>query len=132
MINSSQIARIAIIALLILGCSLVLLPFMAAILFAAILCVFTWPLYCYGRQRLGSNDVLAAAIMTVLLLIILLMPVAYLSVSVADYANTLYDELQYTLQNLQPHAPVWMQNLPFIGGQVSEIWERAAVGHDEL
>jgi predicted PurR-regulated permease PerM len=132
MIKTNQIARIAIITLLIMGCLLVLLPFMAAILFAAILCVFTWPLYCYVWLRLGSRDALAAAVMTIFLLVTLLMPIAYLSASLADYANTLYDELQFALQHLQPHAPEWMRNLPLIGSQVSEIWDRAAVSHDEL
>jgi predicted PurR-regulated permease PerM len=132
MINTNQIARIALIALLIMGCFLVLLPFMAAILFAAILCVFTWPLYHRVWLRLGHRDALAAATMTILLLVTLLMPVAYLAVSLADSANTLYDELQFALQHLQPHAPEWMRNLPLIGGQIGEFWERAAVSHDEL
>ena len=132
MINTNQIARIALIALLIMGCLLVLLPFMAAILFAAILCVFTWPLYRWVWLRLGSHDALAAAVMTILLLVTLLMPVAYLATSLADSANTLYDELQFALQHLQPHAPEWIRNLPLIGSQLSEFWDRAAVSHDEL
>jgi predicted PurR-regulated permease PerM len=52
--------------------------------------------------------------------------------SLADSAATMYDELQLVLQHLQPHAPEWMRNLPLIGDQVSEFWERAAVSHDEL
>ena len=132
MINSNQIARIAIIALLIMGCSLVLLPFMAAILFAAILCVFTWPLYQHMWKRLGRRDGIAAAIMTILLLITLLLPVAYLATSLADNANTLYDELQFALQHLQPRAPEWMRNFPVIGVQLAEFWESATVSHDEL
>jgi predicted PurR-regulated permease PerM len=132
MINTNQIARIVLIVLLIMGCSLVLLPFMAAILFAAILCVFTWPLYQRVWLRLGRRDGLAAAVMTILLLITLLLPVAYLAASLADNANTLYDELQFALQHLQPHAPEWMRNFPLIGGQLAEFWEHAAVSHEEL
>jgi len=132
MINSNQIARVAIIALLIMGCSLVLLPFMAAILFAAILCVFTWPLYQRMWKRLGHRDGIAAAIMTILLLITLLLPVAYLATSLAENANTLYDELQFVLQHLQPRAPEWMSELPLVGGQLTEFWEHTAVSHEEL
>ena len=41
MINTNQIARIALISLLIVGCFFVLRPFMAALLFSAVFCVFT-------------------------------------------------------------------------------------------
>jgi predicted PurR-regulated permease PerM len=70
--------------------------------------------------------------MTLLLLVTMLMPVAYLAASLADNANTLYDELQFALQHLQPHAPEWMRNIPLIGGQLGEFWARAAVSHEEL
>lgn len=132
MINTNQVARIALITLLIIGCFLVLRPFMAAILFAAILCVFTWPLYQRVRQRLGHRDALAATVMTLLLLVTLILPMAYLAVSLADSATTLYDELQLVLQNVQPHAPEWVRRLPLIGNLASEYWERAAVSHEEM
>lgn len=132
MINTNQISRIALIALLIVGCASVLLPFMTAILFAAVICVFTWPLYTRVRRALGNHDILAAVTMTLLLLIALILPMAYLAVNLTDSATTLFNELGSALQSLQPHAPDWVRNFPLIGQQMSEAWERAAVSHEEL
>jgi predicted PurR-regulated permease PerM len=70
--------------------------------------------------------------MTSLLLIALILPMAYLVTNLADSADTLFDELQVTLQNLQPHAPEWMQNVPLIGDRMREFWERVVVSHEEL
>src|SRR3546814_12213456 len=67
---------IGIVVFLIVGCLLVLRPFLAAILFAAIICVFTWPWYQKLWSRLGEHDTWAAFVMTLLLLIALLLPVA--------------------------------------------------------
>lgn len=132
MINTNQIVRIALIALLIIGCASVLLPFMAAILFAVIICLFTWPLYNRVWRCLGRRDTLAAITMTLLLLIALILPMAYLAANLADSAATLFNELETVFQNLQPHAPDWMRNLPLIGDQVSNAWERATASHEEL
>lgn len=131
-VNTNQLTRIALIVLLIVGCFLVLRPFMAAILFAAVICVFTWPLYHRVWRRLGNRDTLAAITMTLLLLVALILPMAYLAANLADSSATLLDELQAALQNLQPHAPAWMRSLPLIGDQVSEFWERAVISHEEL
>lgn len=132
MTNASQLTRIALVVLLIAGCFLVLRPFMAAILFAAVICVFTWPLYRQVWLRSGKRDTLAAITMTLLLLVALILPMAYLATNLADSAAALFDELRPALQNLQPHPPEWMRNLPLIGGQVSESWERVAASHEEL
>lgn len=132
MINTNHIARIALIALLIVGCAIVLMPFMAAILFAAIICLFTWPIYHRIWLRVGKRDTLAAALMTLLLLISLILPMAYLVANLADSAAKVFDELGYALQNIQPQAPEWMRNLPLIGSQVIDSWERVAASHEEL
>lgn len=132
MINTNQISRIALIALLIIGCIFVLYPFMAAVLFAAVICVFTWPLYQRVWRQLGRRDTLAAITMTLLLLVALILPMAYLVMNLADSATILLDEAQTTLQNLQPIAPEWIKNLPLVGAQLAEFWQRAAVSHEEL
>ncbi|MFA7350944.1 MAG: AI-2E family transporter [Methylotenera sp.] len=132
MINTNQISRIALIALLIIGCIFVLYPFMAAVLFAAVICVFTWPLYQRVWRKLGRRDTLAAITMTLLLLVALILPMAYLVMNLADSATILLDEAQTTMRNLQPIAPEWIKNLPLVGAQLAEFWQRAAVSHEEL
>jgi predicted PurR-regulated permease PerM len=132
MINTSQLARIALVTLLVAGCFLVLRPFMAAILFAAVVCVFTWPLYRRLWSRMGNRDSLAALVMTLLLLVVMIVPMAYLAAHLADAAATLFEQMRPALEHPQPNAPEWMQNLPLIGGQLSDFWQRMAASHDEL
>ncbi|HEY0841433.1 AI-2E family transporter [Methylotenera sp.] len=132
MINTNQIARITTISLLIVGCVFVLYPFMAAMLFAAIICVFTWPLYQRIWELLGRRDMLAATTMTLLLLFAMIMPMAYLAMNLADSATLLLDEAQAVLQSLQPVAPAWLKNLPIIGAPLAESWQRVVVSHEEL
>ncbi len=132
MINTNQIARFAVIALLIIGCATVLMPFMAAILFATIICLFTWPLYHRIWLRLGKRDTLAAVVMTMLLLVSLIIPMAYLVFNLADSVAKVFTELGYSLRNIQPLAPAWMRSFPLIGDQISDSWERVAVSHEEL
>ncbi|MFZ3087349.1 MAG: AI-2E family transporter [Methylotenera sp.] len=132
MINTNQIARIALIALLIVGCFFVLRPFMAAVLFAAVFCVFTWPLYQRVWLLLGRRDTLAAITMTLFLSVAVILPMAYLATNLAESAAVLIDEAQVTLKNLQPKAPEWLTNLPLVGQQLAESWQRAVVSHEEL
>ena len=132
MINTNQIARITLIALLIVGCFYVLRPFMAAVLFAAVLCVFTWPVYDRLWRRLGKRDGLSAVAMTLFLSVAIILPMAYLATNLAESAAILIDEAQVTLQNLQPQAPDWISNLPLVGQQLAEAWQRAVLSHEEL
>jgi predicted PurR-regulated permease PerM len=132
MINTNQVTRIALIALLVIGCVYVLQPFMAAVLFSAILCLFTWPLYHRLWLRFGRRDTLAAVTMTLLLLIALILPMAYLAINLADSADKLFNEIGTSLQNLQPQAPDWLRNLPLVGQQISRSWESATTSHEEL
>lgn len=132
MLNTNQLTRIALIALLVVGCFMVLRPFLAAILFAAVICVFTWPVYHRLWLRMRKRDTWAALSMTLLLLVALILPMAYLAANLADASTLILDEVQSTLESLQPDAPPWLRDIPLVGSQVSAVWARAAGGHDEL
>lgn len=132
MINTNQLTRIVVITLLIVGCFLVLRPFISALLFGAVVCVFTWPLYHRVWLRLGKRDILAAVTMTLLLLVALILPMAYLAVNLTDAATMMLDEVESTLQSLPPQAPEWVHSIPVIGDQIGAAWLRAAGGHEEL
>lgn len=132
MLNTSQLARIALITLLLVGCFLVLRPFMAAVLFATIVCVSTWPLYVRIRRRLGGRETLSALVMTVLMLFALIGPLAYLAASLADGATLLVDHIKQALEHPQPHAPAWLGSLPWIGGQIDAFWQHRVASHDDL
>lgn len=132
MINTSQLARIALVTFLIVGGFLVLEPFMAAILFAAIICVSTWSFYHRLWQQVGRRDTLAAALMTLFLLVALIVPMSYLAANLADSATALFEHLRPKFEHPQPYAPEWLRNLPLIGESLSNFWQRMAASQGEL
>ena len=63
-LSQKRIAQIVLVSLLLAGCLMVLLPFLAAILFAAVICIVTWPIYAWLRDKLRKRDGLSAFAMT--------------------------------------------------------------------
>jgi predicted PurR-regulated permease PerM len=131
-LRATQIARIAATTLLVLGCLLILYPFVAAILFAAILCVVSWPLYERLLARLKQRDGLAAALMTTGLTLALLVPMILLAGSAADGAVTLSEKIRPWLQGGLQEPPDWLRNLPFLGDQINAYWHKLAGSREEL
>ncbi|MDI1297633.1 AI-2E family transporter [Methylotenera sp.] len=132
MINTNQVTRIAIITLLVIGCIYVLQPFMAAALFAAIFCLFTWPLYYRLWLRLGKRDTLAAVTMTILLLIALILPMAFLATNLVETSDDLFNKIGSNLQSFHLQVPDWISNLPIVGEQIKQSLERATASHEDL
>jgi len=64
----------AVVLLLLVGCLLVLRPFVSALLWAVVLCVSSWPVYQRLLGWLGSRRSLAAGLMTLAMVFILLLP----------------------------------------------------------
>jgi predicted PurR-regulated permease PerM len=132
MAEPRQLARTGLVALLIAGCMAVLLPFMTAILFAIIVCICTWPYYRKLWHRLGQRDTWAALAMTSLLLVALMLPLAYIAVNMADSTSLMLEQLRYALEHPQPDIPKWMRDLPLIGDQLTEVWQRITSSQQEL
>jgi len=132
MINTNQLARIGIVVFLIAGCLFVLRPFFATILFAAIICIFTWPWYRKLWFRMGKRDYAAAFVMTMLLLISLLLPVAYLAANLVDSATQLANELQPELEHPDFPPPAWLRDIPLVGVPAFDAWERVVSSREEV
>ena len=82
-----QAAGVAVVALLVFFCLLVLKPFVSAMLWAAILVFATWPLYGFVKRRLaGGNPEVAAGLMTLLATLVLVVPLGLLAASSLDVA----------------------------------------------
>src|SRR3569623_1084710 len=82
-----QALTLAGVALLIVGCFLVLKPFMTALLWAAILCTTAWPLYQRLLLRQHGRSAVAASIMVLLIAVILLAPFIVVGATIADNAD---------------------------------------------
>jgi predicted PurR-regulated permease PerM len=127
-----QIAQIAIVTLLILGCLFVVYPFVAAILFAAVLCITTWPAFARLKRLLRGRATLAAALMTLALTLLVLLPMVALSASAIDAISHLVGYLKLGMQGGLGAPPEWLQPLPLVGDSAYDYWQRLAGNRDEL
>jgi len=125
-------ARIALVALIALGAFWVLAPFLAALLFAAILCLSTWPLFSWLETRLQGRTTLAALIATGVLATIVLVPMSYLAATVADAVTQLLAWLRAWFAAGDWSPPDWLAGLPLVGEHADAYWRKLAASQDEL
>lgn len=129
--NVEQLAALAVLALLIIGCLTVLRPFLTAILWGLIICLATWPAFEWLLQRLGNRATLAAACMTLLLAAALLVPLLLLGASLVENTTRLFEKLTFAFQR-ERSPPSWLTNAPLIGHQLQTIWLELARGSQAM
>jgi predicted PurR-regulated permease PerM len=125
-------ARIATVALIVVGAIWVLAPFLAALLFAAILCLTTWPLFAWIEARVQGRSTLAAALMTLLLAAAVLLPMSYLAATVADGVAQLLGLLRAWFAAGDWSPPSWLSAIPLAGEHLDAYWRKLAASQEEL
>ena len=121
-----QIAGIAILLLLVIGCFVVLRPFVSAILLALILSYSTFPIYAWCERILKGRKGLAATLMTSLVAGVLLIPVIILGSSLAEQIAVAIRWSRRLLAEGPPDPPAWITNIPVVGPQLHEYWQGLA------
>lgn len=109
------LARLAAIVFLLVGCFYVLRPFLAAMLFAACVSISSWPLYLMLLQRLKGRRNLAAAAMTLSLVLLIIVPLALVTYNLADNVGRIYEQIKLALENGSLAAPPWLKDIPLVG-----------------
>jgi len=125
-------ARVAAVALLVAGCFVVLRPFVAAMLFAGVVCATTWPVYKELRSRLGDRSSIAALLMVLALVLLIVVPLAILAASFAGNVAAFAEALQRWFATGIPGPPGWVAGIPFVGEQISEQWQAISSSPEEL
>jgi predicted PurR-regulated permease PerM len=109
---------LVVLAILILGCFLVLQPFLTAIVWAAILCVTMWPLFVHVTRWLGGRPGLAASAMVFVIV----------GAPIAENADRLIAAIRSAIAGGPPDPPAWVARLPLVGEYVAATWSTFA--HD--
>lgn len=105
------------------GCWWVLSPFIAALLFAAVIVICTWRPYRAIKRRLAGRAGWSALVMVLLLIFLVLMPLALLTASAAQGVDLLRDWASALIERGIPTAlPAWVGGLPLIGDTVVTYW----------
>jgi predicted PurR-regulated permease PerM len=127
-----QSVQIAAIVLLAVGCLVVLLPFLGAVLAAAILCFSTWPIYSYVERKVRGRGWLASLIMTLLIIVVLVLPLTLIALSLRDDVPTLIENLREVFERGLPGPPDWVKAIPLFGDHLDAAWRELAGSRDQL
>jgi len=127
-----RVIQVAAMVLLVLGCLAVLLPFLGAILAAAILCFSTWPIYLAIESRVGGRRWLAALAMTLLILVVLVVPLALIGLSFRDDVPHLAEHAREMFAQGLPGPPEWVKAIPLAGEYLDATWREFAESRDKL
>lgn len=120
-VNHEKTASFLALSLLIFACYRVLQPFMFDLIWAAILCFVTWPLY--ARLRLWQFSPNSAAFSIVLPIgILILTPFVAATLTFTDDIERLIRWLSDS-QHVWPQSPKWLKEIPWLGDWVANVWQ---------
>jgi predicted PurR-regulated permease PerM len=112
-----------ILALLLSGCLLVLLPFVSALLWAVVLSFSIWPLYRRLVHLLRGRRTLAAFLMTLAMICVILLPFVIVGATLGDNVKELSAVTKRWIDAGPPAPPEWLVKVPGIGRQAAEYWQ---------
>jgi predicted PurR-regulated permease PerM len=121
-----------VLALLLGGCLLVMLPFVTAMLWGAVLCVSSWPLYQRLVTLLRGRRTLASALMALSMIGIILLPFVVIGATLGENAKALTDAIRHWIDAGPPPAPAWLAKVPGVGQQATEYWTSLATDGAKL
>jgi predicted PurR-regulated permease PerM len=123
-----QTLTLAGLALLLVGCFLVLQPFLTAVVWAAILCATSWPLYGRLSARFRRHAWVPAVLMMLAITVVLFAPFVIVGATIADNAKLVESWGRDLVERGPPDPPAWVGQLPLIGARAAEYW--ASMAHD--
>lgn len=110
------------VSLIIIGCIIVITPFIPAIIFSTILALSTWPAFNWVKNHLQGRMALSALIMTVLLAICFIIPLVIIGSSTSENFAKLFTAVQVSLNGNGAEQAQFLKTLPVLGDFVSEQW----------
>jgi len=102
----------------------VLLPFVSALLWGAILSYAIWPWYTRLLRRLGGRRTLAALGMALAMSAVILVPVLILGATLTDNVKDLTTSAERWIEAGPPPPPAWLVKLPVVGRTAVESWKK--------
>ncbi len=107
-----------------IGASLwVLRPFIGPGIWATTVVVATWPLMLRAQRRLWGRRWAAAALMTLALLLLLVVPLTLAIATLVDNADRIADGARALAAMQVPLLPpAWLGGLPYVGEKITEAW----------
>jgi predicted PurR-regulated permease PerM len=102
----------------------VLLPFLAATVWAVMIVVSTWPLFRQLEAWLGNRRSPAVAVMSLGLLLLLVLPLWLAVDTIFSHAEELTAAGKSFAAEGLPPPPAWVKSLPLVGERAAATWSQ--------
>jgi predicted PurR-regulated permease PerM len=110
----------------------VMLPFLAAVVWATMIVIATWPILIAVQARLGGRRGPAVAVMVVILLALLVIPTWIGISTIADNSERVGKLVHSLTTEGLPPPPAWLERVPVVGERLSAGWHEMARNPESL
>lgn len=124
--NFEQLLAMSILILLLVGSYLVLRPFLSAIMWAALLCYATWPIFLRLSADLKGRKGIAALLLCIIIALLIVAPFIVVGASLADNVEGLRAAFHTAVAQGLPPPPAWVAKLPLVGPKLNNLWLTAS------
>ena len=105
----------------------ILHPFLGAIIWAIMIVVATWPLMLGVQRRVGNRRWIAVTIMSIVLLLLLIVPLAAAVGTVVSHVDDMVAWAKGLRDFKLPPPPSWLASIPRAGERLVRFWDEVAV-----
>jgi predicted PurR-regulated permease PerM len=117
--------QVGLAALLVVGCLMIMRPFLPLLLWGVIIAIASYPTYMKLERRFKGHGIWAAMVWTLVLLAGLIIPIVLVGKNLIEGLQPL--TAQARAGNLSvPAPPAGVENWPLIGGTLFRAWSRAS------
>ena len=118
------VVRVGMLLLLVFWCFSIAQPFLVPIVWGMVIAVAVYRGFAKLRHLLGERDGLAATLVSLILLLVLIAPLAMLSRALVDDVAGLAGALDRGQLTIPP-PPGWLAGWPVIGAPLDQFWRQA-------
>lgn len=120
--RSERYLGLASLSLLIIGAVYLMMPFMTALMWSAILAFSLWPAQRLLTRWFRGRRTLASVVVALTVSLLLVGPFVLLGFGLADDAALLGVTTKKWLESAEEKPPEWTRRVPVIGESVEEYW----------
>ncbi len=117
--------RLGVLGLILYLSFTLVLPFISIAIWSVVLTVALYPMYGWIVGHLGGRRRLAAALLTLLNLLIVIRPATWLALGLIDSLRTVSENLDLTHLRL-PSPPDAVKSWPIVGNSIYQYWDLAS------
>jgi predicted PurR-regulated permease PerM len=121
-VQFERLLALALPGLLLVACLVVIAPFAAALLWAAVIVVSLWRPLEWLSERLGGRRATVGTLLAILMVALLVTP----AIAVGDAAVSAFPQLRAMAQELgavaSARAPLWLAQVPVVGARLAASW----------